>query len=159
MKSFFDTIVITGCFTALFLSYYLLKKWINSYRKKRTGKYYSQIISNERRDQNRRSLQVALVKMKMDQVYWAEIYIHSDERERFRLEHKPGSDEWYFLFSKRNLDYAAQSNIEKYGDIIYTDETMSGVKCFNIEKLLDCIIYFFDKIIQIDDSMEIILKY
>lgn len=159
MKSFFDAIIIITCFTALFLSYYLLKRWLSSYRKKRTEKNYSNIVSNERRAQNRRSLQVALVKMKMDQACWAEIYIHSVDRERFRLEHKPGSDEWYFLFSKRDLNRTVQNNIKGYGDIIYTDEKISGVKCFDTEKLLDCIFYFFEKLIQIDDKTEIILKF
>jgi hypothetical protein len=159
VKSFFDVIIILTCFTILSLSYYLLKRWFSSYRKKRTEKSYSNIINNERRAQNRRSLQVALAEMKMDQAYWAEIYIHSLDRERLRLEHKPGSDEWYFLFGKKNLNRTLQIQIEKYGDIISTDKKISGVKCFDTEKLLDCIFYFLGKIIKIDDETEIILKY
>ncbi|MBN1406520.1 MAG: hypothetical protein JW956_01950 [Calditrichaceae bacterium] len=159
MKSFFEAILIITCFTALFLSYYLLKKWLTSYRKKRTDKYYSSIIENERFAQNRRELQIALAKMKYNQACWAEIYIHSAGNVRFCLEHKPGSKEWYFLFGNRNPDKVVIAEMEKYGDIIFKDDNINGIKCCDTEKLMDCIFYFFNQVIQIDNNAKVILKY
>lgn len=159
MKSFFNAIILITCFTALFLFYYLLKRWLRLYRKKRREEYYSRIIQNERRAQNRRSLLVALAKMKSDQAFWAEIYIHSENNERFRLERRPGGSEWCFLFGNRDLDQNLKSEIEKYGEILYANDILTGVKCPDSEKLLNCIFYFFDWIIRIGENTEIILKY
>jgi hypothetical protein len=159
VKSFFDAIILISCFTALFLFYYSLKKWLKSYRKKRREKYYSSIIKNEKQAQNRRALQVALAKMKSDQAFWAEIYIHSGINERFRLEHQAGTTEWHFLFRHRMLNRDIQTDLAKYGDIIYTNNIITGVQCTDSEKLLNCVFYFFDQIFHIDENTEIILKY
>ena len=159
MKSFFDAIILITCFTALFLSYYLLKRWLASYRKKRTDKYYSNIIINKHQAQNRRKLQAALAKMKSDQLFWAEIYIHSDCNERFRLEHKPDSDEWLFLFDKKDPGKILKSEIEKYGCSIYTEDVLTGIRCFDSESLLNCLVYFFEKVVLVKDSSKLIIKY
>ncbi len=159
MKSFFDAIILISCFTALFLFYYSLKKWLKSYRKRRREKFYSTIIKNEKKAQNRRALQVALAKMKSDQAFWAEIYIHSNANERFRLEHRPGSHDWHFLFGDRKLNREVRADLEKFGNLIYTNKIIAGVRCPDSEKMLNCIFYFFDRIFQIDENTKIILRY
>lgn len=159
MKSFFDAIILISCFTTLFIFYYSLKKWLKSSRKKRREKYYSKIIKTERQAQNRRALQVALAKMKSDQAFWAEIYVHSDINERFRLEHRPGSHEWHFLFGHRRLNRDVHTELLKYGDFIYTNRVIVGLQCSDSEKLLNCIFYFLDRNFHLDENTDIILKY
>jgi len=159
VKSFFDAIILITSFTALFLSYYLLKRWLASYRKKRTDKYHSSIIKNEHNAQIRRALQVAVAKMKSDQAFWTEIYSHSEFDERYRIEHKPDSNDWLFLFGDNVPEGIIKSEITKFGEYIYSNEIITGIKCYDSESLLGCLVYFFDQVVPIDDSSKLILKY
>lgn len=160
MKSLFEAILLIVSFTAIFLLYYLLKKWLQIFKEKRKVQKYIRIIKEEKRAQWYRIFQVALVRMKTDRAFWAEIYIHGKNDDRLSVEHRPGNESWKFKFGYRNLDVEIQTDLNKYGKYIKTEtENFDVVECPDSEHLLDCIFYFLDRVIRISEDAEIKLKY
>ena len=160
MKSLFEAILLIVSFTAIFLFYYLLKRWLQNFKEKKNTQKRLRIIIEEKRAQWYLSLRVALAKMKIDQVLWAEIYIHGKNEERLSIECSPGIDLWKFKFRHMNLSREIQLEFKKYGRYINSvDENLDEIECHDSEQLLECIFYFLDRIIQIDGTADIKLKY
>lgn len=160
MKSLFEAILLIVFFTTIFLFYYILKKWLQNLKEKSNVRKRLRIQKEEKRAQWYRSLRVALVKMKVDQALWAEIYIHGKNEQRLSIECSPGIDLWKFKF--RNLDFnqEIQSEFKKFGKYQNSgSKNLSEIECHESEQLLECIIYFLDRIIRIDEDAELTLKY
>ena len=118
MKSLFDAILLIVSSTALFLFYYVLKKWLQNLKEKRKAQKYLRIINEEKRAQLYRSLQVALVKMERDQAFLGEIYIHGNNEVRLSIERRHGIDLWKFRVGNLNLSSEIKSELKKYGRYI-----------------------------------------
>jgi hypothetical protein len=100
------------------------------------------------------------MKMKTDQILWAEIYIHGKTEERFNIERNPGNSLWKFKFRNMNLKPEVRSELEIFGKYIgSSSKNLNEIHCDNLEKLTECIFYFIDQIIRIEDDTEISLKY
>lgn len=160
MKSLFEAIVIIVVFTVIFLLYYLLKEWLDHYKSSRKSRYFSNIIRAEKRAHNKRSLRVVLAKLKINQIFWVEIYVRNREGERLRLEHQPGKHYFYLLFENLLLDSQIKLNLEKFGDLIIGGKNkIYGIKSEDTEQLLNGVFYYFEHVTRINEDEEIIIRY
>lgn len=159
MKSLFDSILIVVSFTLLCILYFVFKSAVKRHKEKRRIKALYQIYKAEKRAKISRELHELLKKMKEEETFWAEVYMHGKENRRFRIERRPGEQIWQLSV---NDDINYKNLVPNTGNDIDLVSNHKGVKIIEFkdyQQIINSVMEIFDRINNEDETVDIVFKY